>query len=247
MPKVLERFSSVITWGSGPDATSLPPRSSRAWVNPGGISSTWWETRTVAGHQVLTSAEVESGRRLVEQEQLRVGHQRAGDLYPLALPLAQSAEGAGAEVPDADLLHQLRRPVVVEVVVLLPPAADHAVRRRHDHVVHHLVARDPLRQRGAGEPDPGSEVEDINSAEDLVEDPGDARGRVDLGGGDLEQGRLAGAVGAQDHPSLVVLDGPGDGVDEGCLAAAHGDFGELEHGGHGRNPRALFGAYPHPP
>ena len=64
----------------------------------GGISSTWWVTSTSAGrldvggqhaqpaHEVLPAAEVEPGRRLVEQHQLGVGHQGAGDLDPLALP-----------------------------------------------------------------------------------------------------------------------------------------------------------------
>ena len=91
---------------SGPAATTLPSRSSSAWVKPGGISSTWWETSTVAGDissigehrqrgdQVLAAAEVEAGGRLVEQQQLGVGHQRPGDLHPLALALGQGAEGA---------------------------------------------------------------------------------------------------------------------------------------------------------
>ena len=34
---------------TSPEATTLPSRSSSAWVNPGGISSTWWVTRTSAG------------------------------------------------------------------------------------------------------------------------------------------------------------------------------------------------------
>ena len=96
------------------------PRSSRAWVKPGGISSTWCETSTVAGDagssarvgqrrdQVLATAEVEAGRGLVEQQQLGVGHQRPGDLHPLALALAEGAEGAVEQVVGADLGEQLR-------------------------------------------------------------------------------------------------------------------------------------------
>ena len=49
MPNVADRFCSVSTWSSSPAATTLPSRSSSAWLNPGGISSTWWETSTVAG------------------------------------------------------------------------------------------------------------------------------------------------------------------------------------------------------
>ena len=99
-------------------------------------------------------------------------------------------------------------PVVVEVVVLLAPAADHAVRRGDDDVVDQLVARDPLGQRGAGEADPRAQLEHVDGAEHLAEDPGDPGGRVDLRGGDLQQRGLAGAVGAEDHPALVLLDRP---------------------------------------
>ena len=76
---------------------------------------------------------------------------------------------------DAQLVHQLRGPVVVEVVVLLAPPADHAVRRGHDHVADQLVARDALGEGRAGETDPGAQLEDVDGAEDLAEDPGDAR------------------------------------------------------------------------
>ena len=44
--------------------------------------------------EVLAAAEVETRRGLVEDQQLGVGHQRTGDLHPLALALAEGAEGA---------------------------------------------------------------------------------------------------------------------------------------------------------
>src|ERR671919_666707 len=63
-PKHSLRASSATICSTGPDATIRPSRSSRAWVKPVGISSTWWVTRTVAGEvgsaaiapRVLTSA-----------------------------------------------------------------------------------------------------------------------------------------------------------------------------------------------
>jgi hypothetical protein len=39
-PKHLDRFRSVNTSGSGPAASTWPRRSSMAWVNPSGTSST---------------------------------------------------------------------------------------------------------------------------------------------------------------------------------------------------------------
>ncbi|GMA84928.1 hypothetical protein GCM10025868_01780 [Angustibacter aerolatus] len=87
-------------------------------MKPGGISSTWWVTSTRAGastssarlaeaaHEVLAAAEVEAGGGFVEQHELGVGHQRAGDLHPLALALAQRAEGAVGQVRDAERVEQ---------------------------------------------------------------------------------------------------------------------------------------------
>ena len=69
--------------------------------------------------------------------------------------------------------------------------------------------------------------------------PGDARGRVDLGRGDLQQRGLAGAVGPEDHPALVLLDRPVDRVEQHRLASPDGHAGELEDGGHGASPYAL--------
>ena len=92
-----------------PAASNLPWRTSPAWVNPAGISSQWWVTRTMVGHsgsaanpaeagdQALPGAEVEPGRRLVEQEQLGSAHQRPGQEHLLAFALGDHAEGA---VPD---------------------------------------------------------------------------------------------------------------------------------------------------
>ena len=149
-----------------------------------------------------------------------------------------------ARCVDAELREQLRGAVVVEVVVLLAPAADHAVRRGDDDVVHALAARDPLGERGAGEADPGPQLEHVDGAEHLLEDPGDARGRVDLRGGDLEQRGLAGAVGAEDHPALVLLDHPVDRVEQHRLAPPDRHPGELEDGGHGASPYATAAPRP---
>ena len=160
----MSRVSDEVLLGDDvPDGTGGhdPPaaRSSRAWVKPGGISSTWCETSTVAGEagsmrehgqgrdEVLATAQVESGGGLVEQQQLGIGHQGPGDLHPLALTLAEGAEGAVEQMVGADLGEQLAGPVVVEVVVRLAPAPDHAVRRGDDDVADQLVARDALGER----------------------------------------------------------------------------------------------------
>ena len=61
---------------------------------------------------------------------------------------------------------------------------------------------------------------------------------VDLGRGDLHERGLAGAVGPEDDPALVLLDGPVDVVEQGRLAASHGHAGELQNRVHrSLNPR----------
>ena len=48
-PKQRDRCSGVSTSRMGPEACTRPPASSSAWVNAGGISSTWWVTITMDG------------------------------------------------------------------------------------------------------------------------------------------------------------------------------------------------------
>ena len=113
---------------------AIPSRNSSAWVVPTGISSTWWVTSTLAGRvgtagqpgqaaqQILASAEVHPGGRLVQQQQLRVGHQRPGDLNPLALALAQRPELALAQVGHAELGQDAGGPATIGAPVGLAPA-----------------------------------------------------------------------------------------------------------------------------
>src|SRR6516164_7203922 len=76
-------------------------------------------------HQVLPAAEVQARRGLIEEQQFRVGHQRAGDLDPLALPLGQRPEPAADQVRAAERVQQFYRPGDVGgVIVLLPPPDD---------------------------------------------------------------------------------------------------------------------------
>ena len=117
-----DRFASVTTWSSSPDGDHPAVAQQQGVGEPGRdllhVVGDQHGRRRVGvhrqhrqrGHEVLAPAEVEAGGGLVEQQQLGVGHQRPGDLDPLALPLAEGAEGAVGEVLDADLDEQARRP-----------------------------------------------------------------------------------------------------------------------------------------
>ncbi len=67
--------------------------------------------------QVLAATEVEAGRRLVEQHQLGVGHQRASDLDPLPLALGQRPEPPVGEVGDTEGSEELLGTRRVQLVV----------------------------------------------------------------------------------------------------------------------------------
>ena len=69
--------------------------------------------------------------------------------------------------------------------------------------------------------------------------PADTAGGVHPPGGELQQGGLAGAVGAEDDPALALLDLPGDVVEQGRLTPHHAHSGELKDVTHGTGPYRL--------
>ena len=78
-------------------------------------------------------------------------------------------------------------------------------------------------------------LEDVlqrHQAHQLAEDLSDAGGGMHLGGDQLHQRGLAGAIGAEHDPTLVLLDAPVHGVEQRRGAPAHAHAGELEYGLH---------------
>ena len=246
IPKVVgERPPRSSPRSSGPAATTRPSRSISAWVKPGGISSTWWETSTVAGDvssmrehrqrrdQVLAAAEVEPGGGLVEDQQLGVGHQRPGDLHPLALALAEGAEGAVGEVAGADLARAGRRRGRGRARRSARASA------RPRRTTRRPPRRAPARRAGCARrarrwssPIRGRSSKTSTVPSTSPRMPATPDGRVDLRRADLDQRGLAGAVGTEDDPALVLLDRPVDAVEQGRRPAPDGDVGELENGIH---------------
>ena len=122
IPNVRREVCEVSTSSISPAATTWPSRSSIAVGEAGRdlldvVGDQHRGRRVRVGgqpasrrDQVLPAAQVHAGRRLVEQQQLRVGHQRAGDLHPLALALAQGAELAVGQLPHAELVEQVPGP-----------------------------------------------------------------------------------------------------------------------------------------
>src|SRR6266702_1828717 len=158
--------------------------------------------------QVLAAAQVEPRGRLVEQQQLRVGHQRPGDLHPLALALRQRGELAPDQVRAAERVEYLHRAGDVGGVVFLFPPAQDGVGGGEHQVDDLLPGRDLLGDRGAGPPDPRPQVEDVDLAETLAEDLDGALGGEHQGGCHLKQGGLARPVRSDQDPPLVPVRRP---------------------------------------
>src|SRR5690606_37995393 len=158
-------------------------------------------------HELLPAAEVEAGGGFVEEEQLRVGHERAGDLHPLALALAQRAELAVGEVVHGAGGEQVAGPGEVVLVIALPPPAGDAVGGREDDVEHGLTARDAVGEGGGGESDAGAQLPGVDGAQPLAEDVDGPLAREEPTGGHLQHRGLAGAVRAEHDPPLTVAHG----------------------------------------
>ena len=182
--------------------------------------------------ELLASAEVQAGGGLVQQQQLGVGHERTGGQHALALACRERRERALGEVVDAERGQQLAGAVEVHLVVLLAPAAGHAVAGGDDDVEGLLRLGDGLGELLAGEADEGAQLEHVGAAQALAEDVDAARRRVQARGQEAEHRGLAGAVGTQHHPPLPFGDLDVDVVEEIASGAADDDIVECGCRGH---------------
>ena len=187
-------------------------------------------------HELLAPRQVEARGGLVQQQDLRVRHECAGDLDALALPLGQGAVVAVREVRDVEGREQVLGALLVELLVRLLPAPRHAVRGGQHDVPHGLVPRDPVREGGRGEADPRAQLEDVDPAQALAQELGRAGRGVRACGEDLQHGRLAGTVGAEDDPALALVHLPVHGVEDGGGTASNGDALQVENRAHEARP-----------
>ena len=249
MPNVAERFSSVSTSSSSPAATT------RALAQQQPVAEARRDLLDVVRHQdrgrrvrvhgqhgqrrdeVLAAAEVEAGGRLVEEEQLGVGHQRPGDLHPLALALAEGPERPVGQLGDAELARAARwrgrgrgRRT---------PRASGRPRR----TTRRRRRRGPARRAGSARPAPrwsGRSAAAARRRRRCRAPPRGCRRRPRWGGSGRRRPGAAWSCrrrwGPRIDPALVLLDDPVDRVEQHRLAPPDRHPGELDHGGHGRHP-----------
>ena len=175
-------------------------------------------------HQELLRRRVDAGHRLVEQEQVGLRRQRAGEEH--APPLA--ARQAPDLRPQVALHADLGERVVdgAAVVAARPPDRPEAREAAHHHDVLDGDRERPvdvLGLRDVGDAPrlaPGGRPEDLDPARPRGEQPGHQ----------LEQRALAGAVGADDREQAAGLDGDRDVLERGPLAVARGHVAQPDVG-----------------
>ncbi len=182
--------------------------------------------------QFLASSEIQARGRLVEQEQLRVGHDRTSDLNALLLTVAEIAEAAGLEMVELPFREHPLGATDIDLFVGLVPATGDRVGGGQHHIQNALVRRDAAGHRGGRETDTRPQLEDVDPAERVIEKLCLAGTRVNHGGGNLQERGLARSVGTQDDPSVVSVDRPVDRLQNRVAFSNDGDIGKLEDAGH---------------
>ena len=154
----------------------------------------------------LARAEIESGCRLVENEQFGLGHERTTDQCACPLPLGESTELLAGKVCDAEIFHESARAgVFVGCIGVLPTAGRRAERGDHD-VKRVFERRKRARQLRRAQSDQVAVREHV----DLAKAPSE---HVDVAGcGERacahhrDQARFANAVRPEQNPFLAASD-----------------------------------------
>ena len=128
------------------------------------------------GQQLLASSDVEARGGLVQDEQLRVGHERASDLHPLALPRGESAPGAFGQFARTERVQEGAGALDVEIVVFLAPYADASVGGGEHDTHHELSFQNPARQGRGAQADTGMQLGDVHAPHPLAQNVDRPRG-----------------------------------------------------------------------
>ena len=180
----------------------------------------------------------EAGQRLVEQQELGARRERQGDLEQALVAVGQVRRDGPGLVGEADGGEEPQRLVVQ--VGEAPAVGEHREAaamlrlRRDPHVLEHRErvedADDLERARDAQRDDPvGEERGDGRAADPCLATVGGQEPRQEV-----EEGRLAGAVRADDRAQLAAAHLEGRAVHRGEGAEAPGEAADLEQGLHGR-------------
>ena len=189
--------------------------------------------------QVPDQRRVHAARGLVEQQHARVGDEQRGELEQLALAVGERAGRVGGQGGDADEVQQLHGPALLgRRAGAAGQAAQPALLALggHEHVLEHGQAREEPREL-EGAPDAEAE----HAVRRGVGDVGAAEAHLTLldaliAGDDVEQGRLARAVGPDQPVDLALADLEVAGRQRLDPAEGLRDPGDVEQRAHRATP-----------
>ena len=165
--------------------------------------------------QRLARAEVEAGRGLVEEQEVRVRHQGPGDRDPPALAGGQRPVRLVRGRPDAQVREERPGAGTVRVAVLVPPRLGRRVAGGHHDVDGgEVVAQDGL----DGTPrraDPAPQLAAVHLAVARPEDLHGPGRRPQRHADHRQERGLARAVRPDHHPALAGADGPVERPEDG--------------------------------
>src|SRR5207302_1529837 len=202
---------------------------------------------------VLLLLDVHPGHRLVEQQEPGLGGQRPGELDALLQAVGQAARRRLADRLD---LQEVDDPLdegpVFELLTPGRPPVERLEQEasahlhepaRHDVVEHaHALEQGDVLERARDAEGRDVRRRQVRAIPSLERDPAFVRVIEPADG--VEQGRLAGAVGADDRHDLPPRDAQADPVDGDERAESHADAGHLEQRRRGPGHRTTGAGVP---
>ena len=192
----------------------------------GGVERELAETRD----EVFARAEIESCGRLVEQQQLGIGHERARELHALLLAARECPEHPPREARDPEAVEQLDRAGAVRLGVGVPPGLERGVAGRHHDVDDLDLAAQHRGHRRARKADSRPQPAHVDASQLAAEHRHGAARRVQVQRRDADERRLSRTVRSEHHPTLAGADPPVDAIQDAPPVVDERYAAQLERG-----------------
>ena len=183
------------------------------------------------GDEILTSGEIESRGRFVEEHDPRLGHERAGEQHPLTLTCRHRDEAALSEPTDTHPVETVRRPCPISLVIGVPPRFQRGVLRSHDDIECSEIGSKHVGHPGARHSHSTPQGAHISATEFVTEQVDSSLTRVQIHRSDAHQRRFSGAVATEHHPTLTWLDRPIDSTEDPLRTADESDLMQFQSRG----------------
>ncbi len=159
--------------------------------------------RRERSNQLFPSSEIETGARLVENDDTGVVHQGAREQDSLEFTRRQRSDFSVAEVSDVHALEADFRRSTIGFVIDVPPRFESRVLRRHHGCQCRQLRAETVGEGSGQVTDSLSEGAHIRRTEGLTEDLDAPRRRMVVEGCDADERRLSRPIRSEHQPPLV--------------------------------------------